>query len=93
MGSKPEAVIGDKGFDSDAFIAYIEVLEAKAVLPPKKNRTIQHEIDTNLSADRNKIGWFFNRIKHYRRIATRYEKTSRNYLAFVHVAFTVTLLL
>jgi transposase len=92
-GFKPQAVIGDKGFDSDAFIAYIEALEAEAVIPSKKNRIIQREIDTNLYADRNKIERFFNRIKHYRRIATRYEKTARNYLAFLHVASIVTLLL
>ena len=93
IGFKPGAVIGDKGFDSDDFIAYIEALEAKAVIPPKKNRTIQRELDTNLYADRNKIERFFGRIKHYRRIATRYEKTARNYLAFLHVASIVTLLL
>jgi len=93
VGFSPEAVIGDKGFDSDDFIAYIEALEAKAVIPPKKNRRIQRALDTNLYADRNKIERFFGRIKHYRRIATRYEKTARNYLAFLHVASIVTLLL
>ena len=93
MGFKPGAVIGDKGFDSDEFIAYIEALEAEAVIPSKKNRIIQREIDTNLYADRNKIERFFSRIKHYRRIATRYEKTARNYRAFLHVASIVTLLL
>jgi len=50
-GFKPEAVIADKGFDSDDFIAYIEALDAKAVIPPKKNRRIQRELDTNLYAD------------------------------------------
>jgi len=85
-GFKPGAVIGDKGFDSDAFIAYIEALEAEAIIPSKKNRAIQWELDTNLYADRNKTCRFFGRIKHYRRIATRYEKTARNYLAFLHVA-------
>ena len=85
-GFKPGAVIGDKGFDSDAFIAYIEALEAEAIIPSKKNRAIQRELDTNLYADRNKTCRFFGRIKHYRRIATRYEKTARNYLAFLHVA-------
>ena len=93
MGFKPGAVIGDKGFDSDGFIAYIEALDAEAVIPSKKNRIIKREIDTNLYADRNKIERFFSRIKHYRRIATRYEKTARNYRAFLHVASIVTLLL
>jgi putative transposase len=70
-GFKPGAVIGDKGFDSDDFIAHIEALEAKVVIPPKKNRRVQRGVDTNLYADRNKIERFFGRIKHYRRIATR----------------------
>ena len=92
-GFNPEAVIGDKGFDSDGFIAYIETLEAEAIIPSKKKRAIQRELDTNLYADRNKIERFFGRIKHYRRIATRYEKTARNYLAFLHLASIITLLL
>jgi hypothetical protein len=47
-GGHSGAVIGEKGFGSDDFIAYIEALEAEVVTPPKKNRTIQREIDTNL---------------------------------------------
>lgn len=90
---KPGAVIADKGFDSDAFIAFVEALEAEAVIPSKKNRRQQRGLDENLYADRNKIERFFGRIKHHRRIATRYEKTARNYLAFLHVASIVTLLL
>jgi len=63
------------------------------VIPPRRNRKEKREIDQNLYKDRNKIERFFNRIKHYRRVATRYDKTARNYLAFVHVASIVTLLL
>ncbi len=47
----------------------------------------------NLYADRNKIERLFNRLKHYRRVATRYEKLGRNYLAMVYVASIMTLLL
>ncbi len=89
----PGAVIGDKAFDSDAFIAFVEAKEAEAVIPSRRNRKEQREIDENLYKDRNKIERFFNRIKHYRRIATRYEKTGRNYLAFVYLASIMTLLL
>ena len=63
------------------------------MIPPKKNRTVQRAYDRNLYADRNKIERLFNRLKHYRRVATRYEKLGRNYLSFVHVAATMTLLL
>ena len=89
----PEAVLGDKGYDSNTLLAYIEAKGAKPVIPSKRNRTVQREIDKNLYKDRNKIERFFGRIKHYRRIATRYEKTARNYLAFVHLASIMTLLL
>lgn len=88
----PEAVLGDKGYDSDKLLAYIEAKGAEAVIPSKKNRKVQREIDKILYTDRNKIERFFGRIKHYRRIATRYEKTARNYLAFVHLASIMTLL-
>lgn len=48
---------------SDDFIAYIEALEAEWVIPSKKKRTTQRQVDTNLYADRNKIERFFIRIK------------------------------
>lgn len=87
------AVIADKGYDSKDFVAFVEAREAEAVIPPRRNRKEQREIDANLYCDRNKIERFFNRIKHYRRIATRYDKTGRNYLAFVYLASIMTWLL
>ena len=89
----PDAVIADKAYDSDDFITTIEARGAQAVIPPRRNRKKKREIDDNLYKDRNKIERFFNRIKHYRRVATRYDKTARNYLAFVQVASIMTLLL
>lgn len=71
----------------------IDSLKAEVVIPSKRNRKQHREIDLNLYADRNKIERLFNRLKHYRRVATRDEKTARNYLAFIHVASIVTLLL
>jgi transposase len=88
-----ESIIADKGFDSADFVAWVEAREAKAVIPSRKTNTIQREINKNPCKNRNKIERFFGRIKHYRRIATRYEKTARNYLAFLHVASIMTLLL
>lgn len=88
-----EAVIADKGYDSDAFVNFVKAREAEAVIPSKRNRKEQREIDRNLYKDRNKVERFFNRIKHYRRIATRYEKTARNYLSFVYLASAMTWLL
>jgi transposase len=90
---RPEAVIADRGYDADWLIAHVEVLGAKVVIPPKRNRTRQRTYDRNLYADRNKVECFIGRIKHYRRVATRSEKTATNYLAMVQVAAIMTLLL
>lgn len=92
-GYQAGAVIADKGYDSDALVGEIEDSGAEAVIPPRSHRKEQRDYDENLYADRNKIERLFNRLKHYRRVATRYEKTARNYLAFVQVASIVTLLL
>lgn len=92
-GRVPEAVVADKGYDADWLVAQIESSGAEAVIPPKSNRTVQRSYDRNLYADRNKIERLFNRLKHYRRVATRYDKRAQNYLAFVQVACIVTLLL
>jgi putative transposase len=87
------AVLGDKGYDSDDLLAYVTSLEAEAVIPSKKNRIEQREIDRELYKDRNKIERFIGRIKHYRRVATRYEKTARNYLAMLHLVSAMVWLL
>jgi len=63
------------------------------VIPSRNNAKRPREIDRELYKDRNKIERFVGRVKHYRRVATRYEKTARNYMAFLHVASIMTLLL
>jgi putative transposase len=90
---RPEAVVADRGYDADWLIAHVKALGAEVVIPPKRNRTRQRGYDRNLYADRNKVERFIGRIKHYRRVATRYEKTATSYLAMVQVAAIMTLLL
>lgn len=92
-GDPLAAVIADKGYDSAKLVAFVEAREATAVIPARRNRKEQREIDENLYKDRNKVERFINRVKHYRRVATRYEKTGRNYLAFVYVASAMVWLL
>ena len=91
-GVPAEVVIGDKGYDSDALVEAIEARGAEAVIPPKRNRKVQREYDKERYKDRNLVERFFAQIKQYRRVATRYEKTARNFLAFVHVASIMVLL-
>lgn len=87
-------MIADKGYDADALLKRVAALGAEAVIPPKRNRKEPRRgYDRNLYADRNKVERFTGRIKHYRRVATRYDKKAKNYLAFVQVASIMTLLL
>ena len=83
-----QAIIADKGYDADHFIAKIEAAGAQAVIPPRSNRLTQRSFDRHLYRDRNLIERFFARIKHFRRIATRYDKLASSFLAFVHLACT-----
>jgi len=82
---QPAAPLGDKGYDSDSFIESLEMRAIKAVIPPKANRKVKRDCDFALYRERNLVERFFNIIKHFRGIATRYEKTARNYLAGLHL--------
>ena len=86
QGYSYQYVIGDKAYDSDAFIAEIVSNDAIAVIPPRKNRTEQRTYDKELYKQRNIIERFFHRLKQYRRVATRYEKYAVRYLGFVYFA-------
>jgi len=89
---EPNAVIADKGYDSDELVQTIRQRGAQAVIPPRSNRKQPRKFSKRRYKNRNLVERFVNRIKHYRRIATRYEKTARNYLAFVHLAsFLITM--
>src|SRR5580704_5928457 len=75
--------IADKGYDADRVIEAIEQKKMIAVIPSKTNRKIQRQIDRDIYKERHWVENFFCRIKRYRRVATRYEKTAANFLGFV----------
>jgi len=79
-------VLADKAYDSNDILKTIASLQAIAVIPPKKNRTVQRNYDKHIYKERHLVEIFFNRIKNYRRIATRYEKTARNYMAMLLIS-------
>lgn len=81
----PDALLADKGYDADSFIQSLEGRGIPPVIPPKSNRKVQRDCDFALYAERNLVERFFNNIKHFRGIATRYEKTARNFLAGIHL--------
>ena len=91
-GTPAAVVIADKGYDKQALVDAIEAKGGEAVIPTRKNSTHPRVIDTDRYKDRNLVERFWSKAKQYRRVATRYEKTARNFLAFVHVASIMILL-
>ena len=80
---EPRALIADKGYDSEALIEAVTAKGSEAVIPPKKNRKEMREDDHHLSRERHLIECFINKIKHYRRVCSRFDKLSKNYLGFL----------
>jgi transposase len=88
----PEALIGDKAYDADPLIDTLNRREIIPVIPPKANRKTPRACDYALYCERNLVERFFNKLKHYRAIATRYDKLARNFLAGVQLASVMILL-
>jgi transposase len=86
---QPGALLGDKGYDADSFVNNLEARGITVVIPPKAGRKVQRPCDFALYCERNLVERFFNIIKHFRGIATRYEKTARNFLAGLHLVCTL----
>jgi transposase len=91
-GHEPAAVIADKGYDSDAFVAAVGRRGAEAVIPPLGCRKAPRQIDGHLYRERNVAERFWSKVKQYRRVATRYEKKAGNFLAFIQVASIMIML-
>ena len=91
-GLPPAVVIADKSYDSKAFVESIAARGAEAVIPSLASRKEQRAYDRERYKDRNLAERFWHKLKQYRRVATRYEKTDPNFLAFVHVASIMILL-
>ena len=87
------AVIADRGYDADELVNWLQEAHVEVVIPAKKNRLSQRVIDENLYKDRNKVERYFNKLKQYRRVATRYEKTALSFAGFVYLASAMILLL
>lgn len=84
-GITTDAVIADKAFDADVLITTIENLGAKAIIPPKSNRRNKRDFDPHLYKHRNLIERFFCRLKHFRRIATRFDKLASRFSSFIAI--------
>jgi len=80
---EPLALIADKGYDADHLLEAVRAKGIVVVIPPKKHRLVQREYDRHLYRERHLIECFINKIKHYRRVFSRFEKLSKNYLGFL----------
>ncbi len=82
-GFEPQVLIADKGYDSDSLVEAVTAKGILAVIPPKKSRLVQREYDRHLYCERHLIECFINKIKQYRRVFSRFDKLSKNYLGFL----------
>ena len=75
----------DKGYDSDQIRQSLQSRELLPVIPPKRNRKNPIIYDTEQYQLREQVERFFNKLKQFRRIATRYEKLRHTFLALIHL--------
>lgn len=85
-GFEVGAAIADKGYDADHLLEKIAEIGADVVIPPKRNRKHHRPYDADLYKERNIIERFFNKLKQFRRVATRYDKLLANFMGFVKLA-------
>jgi transposase len=85
-GLPAEVVIADKGYDANYIVEAIERKGAEVVIPPRRHRLAPRDYDEYLYKERNLIERMFNQLKNFRRISTRYDKTTLSFLSFLHLA-------
>jgi len=85
-GHRPAAVLADRAYDANSLRRHLDQIGAEAVIPSTRSRkaTIPH--DPLVYRLRNRIERCFNRLKHFRRFATRFDRLASHYLAFIHIA-------
>src|SRR6185312_7016416 len=87
--SKNANIIGDKAFDDDEFINQIISQDCIPIVPPRSGRVIKREVDYYLYKERNLIECLFSKIKHFRRIFSRFYKMAEAYMGFLAFASTI----
>lgn len=87
-GLKCRHVVADRGYDARSLLDFIKATGAKAHIPTQRDRLIQRSVNRRLYRQRNLVERYFNKLKHFRRVATRFDKLARNFLAAVALAST-----
>lgn len=83
---RPKRVVGDKGYSSRKIRSYLRRRGIRLSIPRKDNEKHRGKFDKSIYRQRNQVERCFNRLKQFRRIATRYEKKAQNYLAMLTLA-------
>jgi transposase len=86
IADRIDALLADKGYDADAIREELARADMEAVIPAKSNRRNPAPHDRTKYRLRNRIERLFNKLKNWRRIATRYDKTADSYIGFVSLA-------
>ena len=86
VGCECEYVIADRSYDADDFVQFVIFSGSVPVIPPRSNRKEPREYDEYLYQERHLVECFINKIKHYRRVFSRFEKLDSRYLGFLYFA-------
>lgn len=88
-GYAPERVIADKAYDSEGVLLKVADMGAEAVIPSRAGRKEARDYDKQFYRERHLVECFINKLKHFRRIFSRFDKLARNYFAFLQFASTL----
>ena len=85
-GCRPAAVLADRAYDANSLRRHLDQIGAEAVIPSTRSRKAPIPHDPLVYRLRNRIERCFNKLKHFRRFATRFDRLASHYLAFIHIA-------
>lgn len=85
-GQKPTAVLADRAYDANSLRQHLDRIGAQAVIPSTRSRKAPIPHDSIVYKLRNRIERCFNKLKHFRRFATRYDRLALHYMAVIHIA-------
>lgn len=86
VGDRIKAMLADKGYDADAIREALIAEGIEPVIPTRTNRKAPIDYDRELYKQRNLIERMFNKLKNWRRVATRYDKSAESFLGFISIA-------
>lgn len=81
-------IVADRGYDARALVEQIEAIGTEAHIPTQSDRKVQRSVAPHIYRKRNLVERYFNKLKHFRRCVTRFDKLARNFLAAIALAST-----